>query len=228
MQARVGSFVKTTTVEAEGERHVLIREWVAYDLAQGFVDRRIGLGDRPDTPTVEEPATRSAPSLRFLYTRDRVAMWNPGVAEKCGTPWVDMPESLIEQTTGFRLEDLVVIEPEVMLNTALGEPRLVENNERGTVFELPIPASAVVPASAVLENPELGPRLDRETLQARVSVGRDRAPIRISVDLTPALEALTGIGDDEGRMILDWSLDRATPKVDSTFPENVADSACMS
>jgi len=224
-----GSYTKTITIESGSERHLLMREWVAYNLRRNFIDRRIGLGDDPTTPAVEKPARRAAPSLRFVYGPKRVLMWNANVRKKCGTPWVEMPARLIAEVTGFRLRDLSVVEPDAILRRPRGEPRVVSNDDRATVYEVPVIGTAGFSAASILRGrPELLPALERETSSAHVRIARDGGPIEIMVDPTSALESALGRSLGDERMTVRWRLQRASPRVDTRLPKKVAGASCLS
>ncbi len=227
IHAKAGSYTKTSTAELDGEKRIFITEWVVYDLDQAFIDRRIGLNDVAQAAELEEPTTKENPSLRFMYNGSRVVMWNPGVASACGTPWVDMSDAVSEQFAGLPLEDLLVIEPQQILDTARGESERVASDGDETVYELPIPAIATVPASALLEDPTLGERLEKQTLRARVTARDDEGPVEISVDVTSLSEA-TGPEVGDGTLVIRWEISPPEGEVDTSFPSNVADAECMS
>jgi hypothetical protein len=227
MQAQVGSYSQVTTVVLDGERRILLTEWVSYDLRRPFIERNIGLGDNPNTPEVEEPPPKSAPSLRFLYGADRVVMWNPNAFVKCNTSWVEMPEKLLARVTGIHFDDLLEVGPRAILEQSIGKPTLVEGGDEATAYDITIPATASFPPFALASRPELAGALQGKTVKARVRIPRDQSPIQIVVDLGAAFESVLGSGAADRSLSISWLVSRTPPPVDSTFPMEAAPASCL-
>lgn len=227
IDSQVGSYTKTTTFELNGERRVALIEWVSYDLRRPFIDRRLGIGDNLLTPEIEEPPTQSAPSLRFLYGSDRVVMWNPVAVAKCNTPWVAMPQRILARITGLRFDDLLKVEPKAMLENSNGNPTLVANDDSATTYEVIVPATTALPASALMSQPALAAKLEGKTLKARVRISRHDAPLEISAALAPALESVPNSGPADRSLVVTWRISRTTPAADPSFPRDAAPASCL-
>jgi len=224
LKSSTGSFTKTYTVRVGSERSVLMRKWHDYDLKRKFVDHRIGLGDDPDTPGVEPLPTRETPSLRFVLWPDRVLMWNPGAEEQCGTPWIEMPPTLIEETKGIRLADQFdTSELQELLRSRQGKPRVVRNDKARTVFVVRLDGAAAAAASQLSATAMV--RLANKAVVGRVLVPRRGRVVHLTIDFSGLLES--GGSHERAEFTITWLFQAGRGPDAFTVPESIADWACM-
>jgi hypothetical protein len=221
---QAGSFTKTMSVEFDDKQHVLTREWFAFDFGKRLVDRRVVLGDDLSTPRIELPAGRNAPDLRFVYAADGVLMWNPGARSLCKTPWVDMGPAVMKQF-GLETSDFLVNEPAQILHSAHGKPQMVQNDADVTIYVVPVSGGSGLSALALSGLPVESGKLKNAPLFIEFPHGD--GPIVLSLDLTDAIEKLTGKPAGDGRMWIVWKLDRRPLAPQAAHPANVAASDCL-
>jgi hypothetical protein len=222
VRTSVGSYRKQTNLLESGHVTVQAEEFVDYDLKAKWLDRRL-------TRIEDVHATREKPALRFVYRPGRYLMWNPNVAGKCGTPWVRLSERTLHRIAGGSLDFFSTLEPAAALSDLRSAPRIVRRDATGTTFRMLVPGDVGLPASsAVLSHLDTVAKLHRGTTTAYVHVASHAGPIRITVDITKALEAIGGqsFGDAHARQV--WTLERPPHPLDRSLPTKVAPEHCLS
>jgi hypothetical protein len=217
----IGSYRKQTISVKDGDATVLSEEFVDYDLRAKWLDRRLTRAGN------NVYGTRQQPALRFVYRPGGVLMWNPNALKKCGTPWVRWPRKAFERITAERLDNVFTLEPESALASLRSKPRVVRRGSGSTTFQVLVNGDVGLPASPdVRAHPEAVAKLHRGTTSAFVRVPKN-GPIRISVDITNAVETIGGQSLDHGRAWQVWSLERPSHPLDRSVPRTAANFSCL-
>lgn len=226
--AQRGEYEKVIAAPQDGSVATLLTEWVTFDLRERFIDRRVGLGAGIQQGA---EATKEQPTLRFLYTRDGFLMWNPGVEQACGTPWVDMPPQAIAAATGISVNprDVFVIEPFDAIAAADPPAQVKSVTREATVYEIWVPGMTGIPTSSALANkPGLIRELQDQQLSAEVRVPPEGGPWEMEVDLTPAFEIIQpGAVSGAEPPTTTWTITAPKHVPEPELPSEVADFSCM-
>lgn len=219
LDIRRGQYTKLVTVEGPGESTELENETVLFDLDVPFIDRR----------SVVQGENGEVGELRFIYTDEAMLMWNAGVEEQCGTPWIDLAGSSQELAPGMEPQDYLIVEPLETLRMATESPLQSEILEAATVYELPLAAGTGFSiSSAMRQDPALWEQILELEHVAEVSVPRTEDTLAISVDMGDVLETASGEVFPEGyTAITTWTVTAGAGRIDTTLPTNVAESSCM-
>ena len=223
-EAGRGRYTEVVQASEDGRlQHTLMQETVRYDLEVPYIER-----------TVRMPTDEADPlgDLRFVYTDTAMLMWNPGVAETCGTPWIDMSDADFGSILGYDPDpdELLVIKPLDILDGAVDEPRHIETTDDGSTYHVTVPAEMTLPMSSdMAENPETyEPILDLQ-VEAEVLLPPDGESLRMTIDLTEVYRAI-----DDGRSApangtirTSWTLTPDIPPFTTTLPADIADMTCM-
>ncbi len=218
----IGSYHRETIVSEGANVMVLGEEFVDYDLSAKWLDRRItkaGQGVQ---------GTRSRPALRFVYRPGYALMWNPSIAKQCHTPWVRFTAKTIQALTGADLTQVFSLEPAVALASRRSDPRVVYRDKAATVFRVLVNGAAGIPSSsATVAKADVVARLQRGTTTALVRVPHGVGPIRISVDITHAIDELGGGPPGGGQAKTVWTFERPPHRLDRSLPRKVSNIKSM-
>ncbi|MBB5791356.1 hypothetical protein HD601_005931 [Jiangella mangrovi] len=223
-EAARGRYTEVVQASTDGILYeTILQETVRYDLDAPYLER-----------TVRIPTAGADPlgDLKFVYTDTSILMWNPGAADACGTPWVDMTDVDYGAILGFDtdLEEFLAVKPLDILDWAVDEPRHIETTPEGSTYEVTVPADMTLSiTSDMARNPEdYEAILDMEAV-VEVLLPPDDGSLRMSVDVTDVYGAIGGgrglpAGDTAHTS---WTLTPEIPEFDTTLPTDVADHTCM-
>lgn len=221
-EAGRGRFTEVVHGSRDGRiQETLLQETVRYDLDAPYIER-----------TVRLPTDEADPlgDLKFVYTDTVMLMWNPGVTEVCGTPWVDMTDADFGAVLGFDAdpETFLAVKPLDILDWALDDPRHVETTDDGTTYEITVPAETTLSiTSDMIENPEAYESALEMQVTAEVLLPRDGGSLRLSIDLTEVYRTIDPEDMPAGTIRTSWTLTPDIPPFDTTLPADVADHTCM-
>jgi hypothetical protein len=217
-----GSFEKHLVLVRDGQEIPYLLSWTSYDEERELKTVWSAAGVQADKRTPINPLpTRADAAAKFVYSRDRVAMWNPLATDTCGSPWVDMTSAIesVQDPSGTDLRRATRNE----LADLFGQVSdLRQLDGETTTYELDVPGHAGVPSSIESQASGVWNALPNYGTAVMTIEG---TRITIEVDITEPMRSVRTISDEE-ELLARWELTEESYELELA-PAELAPPDCL-